>query len=104
MAPVPSSAPAPHEPASPVRLPRDLVPVIARHLEELGEYRMVVDPVDTQLLVDVQWAALEASRALGRRVRVLTSRAFEVREAPIAVLVTFEDRIRRPIPQQRIRF
>jgi hypothetical protein len=102
MAPVPSSTP--HGSASTARLPRDLVPVIARHLEELGEYRMVVDSVDTQLLVDVQWAALEASRALGRRVRVLTSRAADVRESPIAVLVTFEDRIRRPIPQQRTRF
>ena len=84
-------------------LPGDLVPMIVQDLQEDGEYRVVLDPLHAQQLVDVRWAALDAERLLGRRVRVVTSRAIETREAPITVLVTFGDH-HRAIPQQRIRY
>jgi hypothetical protein len=90
-------------PAASTQLPADLVPVITRHLEQSGEYRLVLDPREAQRLVDLRWAALGASRALGRRVRVIISRAVETREAPIDVLVTFDERVRPAIPQQRLR-
>lgn len=87
--------------AAATQLPADLVPLITRHLEEDGEYRLVLDPREAQRLVDVRWAALGAGRALGRKVRVIISRAIETREAPIDVLVRFEDRVRPAIPRQR---
>jgi hypothetical protein len=83
-------------------LPVDLVPVIARELQANGEYRVVLDPREAQRLVDVRWAALGAGRALGRSVKVVTSRAIETRNAPIAVLVTFVEGRRSPIPTQRL--
>jgi hypothetical protein len=93
-----SSAPA-HD--APAHLPVDLVPVITRHLEEVGEYRLVVDPRQAQQLVDLRWAALGAGRALGRKVHVITSRAVETREAPIAVVIRFDEEYRPAIPEQR---
>ena len=87
--------------ATSTHLPADLVPVITRQLELSGEYRLVLDPREAQRLVDVRWAALGAGRALGRRVRVIISRAVETREAPIDVLVTFDDCVRPAIPRQR---
>jgi hypothetical protein len=89
--------------ASGAQFPGDLVPTIVRGLQEVGEYRVVLDPLNAQQLVDVRWAALDAERVLGRRVRVVTSRAIETREAPVTVLVTFGDH-RRVIPHQRIRY
>ena len=88
--------------ASPQLLPGDLVPVIARELQATGEYRVVLDPREAQRLVDVRWAALGAGRALGRSVKVVTSRAIETRNAPITVLVTFVEGRRAPIPTQRL--
>jgi len=82
------------------RLPGDLVPRIVQDLQEDGEYRVVLDPLQAQQLVDVRWAALDAERLLGRRVRVVTSRAIETREAPVTVLVTFGEN-HRAIPRQR---
>ena len=83
-------------------LPADLVPVIVRDLQTSGEYRVVLDPRESQRLVDVRWAALGAGRALGRTVRVVTSRAIETRNAPITVLVTFVEGRRSTIPTQRL--
>ena len=82
---------------SPQLLPTDLVPVIVRDLQAGGEYRVVLDP-----RVDVRWAALGAGRALGRTVKVVTSRAIETRNAPITVLVTFVEGRRVTIPTQRL--
>jgi len=96
-----SASTATTEDASGTRLPADLVPVITRHLEEVGEYRLVVDPRQAQQLVDLRWAALGAARALGRKVHVVTSRAVETREAPIAVVVRFDENNRPSIPEQR---
>ena len=79
------------------------MPVITRHLEEVGEYRVVVDPRQAQQLVDLRWAALGAGRALGRKVHVITHRAVETREAPIAVVVRFDEQYRPAIPEQRQR-
>jgi hypothetical protein len=94
-------APAGKGAATSTQLPADLVPAIARQLERSGEYRLVLDPREAQRLVDVRWAALGAGRALGRKVRVIISRAVETREAPIDVLVAFEDHARPAIPRQR---
>ncbi|HEX2892478.1 MAG TPA: hypothetical protein VHO29_00560 [Marmoricola sp.] len=98
-----TSVPAPTSTgqAAPTALPDDLVPVITRHLEDAGEYRVVLDPREAQRLVDVRWAALGAGRILGRRVQVVTTRAIEAREAPISVLVRFDDRVRPAVPRQR---
>jgi hypothetical protein len=101
MASVPSSARSAGEVAASKQLPADLVPLITRHLEDVGEYRLVLDPREAQRLVDIRWAALGAGRALGRKVEVVTSRAVETRDAPIAVVVRFEDSARPPIPPQR---
>jgi hypothetical protein len=87
---------------SPQLLPTDLVPVIVRDLQAGGEYRVVLDPREAQRLVDVRWAALGAGRALGRTVKVVTSRAIETRNAPITVLVTFVEGRRVTIPTQRL--
>jgi hypothetical protein len=89
--------------ASGAQFPGDLVPTIVQGLQEAGEYRVVLDPLQAQQLVDVRWAALDVERVLGRRVRVVTSRAIETRDAPVTVLVTFGDQ-HRVIPQQRIRY
>jgi hypothetical protein len=43
----------------------DLVLVIADQLWSYGEYSVVIDPVPTQQLVDVQWAGLQAGRIIG---------------------------------------
>ena len=83
-------------------LPVDLVPVIVRDLQAKGEYRVVLDPREAQRLVDVRWAALGAGRALGRSVKVVTSRAIETRNAPITVLITFVEGRRATIPTQRL--
>jgi hypothetical protein len=88
-------------PAGAQPLPADLVPMIVRDLQAVGEYRVVLDPREAQRLVDVRWAALGAGRALGRTVKVVTSRAIETRNAPITVLVTFVDGRRAAIPAQR---
>jgi hypothetical protein len=98
-----SASRAPADDAPGTQLPVDLVPVITRHLEEVGEYRLVVDPRHAQQLVDLRWAALGAGRALGRKVHVVTTRAVETREAPIAVVVRFDEQYRPAIPEQRHR-
>jgi hypothetical protein len=84
-----------------VLLGEDLVPVIARHLAEVGEYRTTLDARDAQQLVDVRWAALRLSRQVGRKLRVIASRATETRDAPVTVRVTYAETGRRSIPRQR---
>jgi|SRR4051794_14658612 hypothetical protein len=58
-----------------VVLPQDLVDGIARHLEDAGEYRVTLEPGSPQRVIDLRWAALAASRRLGRRVNVAVTRA-----------------------------
>ena len=83
-------------------LPRDLVPDIARHLEDEGAYRVTLDPKQHQRVVDLRWAALAAGQLLGRRVLVAMTRAINTAEAPITVRMTFAPDHHRPsIPQQR---
>jgi hypothetical protein len=83
-------------------LPQDLVPDIARQLEEFGEYRITLDPRSPQRVIDVRWAALGAGRALGRRVRVDTIRSTVIAgDTPITVRVSFAPAHRRSIPRQR---
>jgi hypothetical protein len=82
-------------------LPDELVPVIAVHLDEGGEYRTVLDPGVPQQLVDLRWAALRAGRLLGRRVRVSTTQAVSSGSAPIMARVTFASGHGATIPRQR---
>jgi hypothetical protein len=82
-------------------LPHDLVPVIAVHLDEAGEYRAVLDPGVPQQLVDLRWASLRAGRLLGRRVRVSTTQAVDPGIAPIVARVTFASGRASTIPRQR---
>ena len=94
--------PAASDPASGAQLLSvDLAGTIARQLELSGEYRTTLDPRDAQRLVDIRWAALGLGRRLGRRLRVIASRAVETREAPVTVLVTYAETGRPSIPPQR---
>jgi hypothetical protein len=90
-------------------LPADLVPGIAQHLEDEGEYRITVDARSPQQLVDVRWAALSAGRLLGRPVQVITTKAVSSNKGPILMKVTWasaqrsaqQSAQRRTIPRQR---
>jgi hypothetical protein len=66
----------------------DLVAEIARTLQQAGFYHVTLDAWPSQRLVDLRWAALSAGRLLGRRVRVVSSRAVNADEGPITVRVT----------------
>lgn len=88
--------------AAATELPSDLVPDIARQLEDSGEYRVSFVPVDPQRLVDLRWAALGAGRMIGRRVHVVVSRAqVDPGNTPITVRVTCGPMSRPNIPRQR---
>jgi hypothetical protein len=82
-------------------LPADLVPVIAVHLDDAGEYRVMLDPGVPQQLVDLRWAALRAGRMLGRRVKVSTTQAVRSGNEPIMARVTFASGHGSTIPHQR---
>jgi hypothetical protein len=82
-------------------LPDELVPVIAVHLDETGEYRAVLDPTAAQQLVDLRWAALRAGRLLGRRVKVTTTQAVASGNAPVVARVRFAPSHASTIPRQR---
>lgn len=79
----------------------DLVAEIARHLADAGEHRLTLAPGHPQRLVDLRWAALRAGRQLGRRVRVVTSRAVNTGDTPITVRVTCAPAHRGLIPPMR---
>lgn len=79
----------------------DLVADIARHLEGADEYRLTLPPGRPQRLVDLRWAALRAGRLLGRRVRVVTSRAVDTSEIPITVRMTCAPEHQGLIPPMR---
>lgn len=79
----------------------NLVADIARHLEDAGVYRLTLPPGHPQRLVDLRWAALRAGRMLGRRVRVVTSRAVHTSEIPITVRMSCAPARRGLIPPMR---
>src|SRR3954447_19308424 len=82
-------------------MPRDLADDIASELESAGEYRAVLDPRQPQRLVDLRWAALAAGRILGRKVKVVMTRAVHDTDAPITVRVVDAPILRPAIPPQR---
>jgi len=79
----------------------DLARDVAAHLEQDGEYRAVLDSGSLQQLVDLRWAALRAGRALGRRVKVMTTQPVDSDSAPISVQVRFAAGHGQGIPSQR---
>jgi hypothetical protein len=79
-----------HSPAS--RDPRwDRVVEIASKLWIDGVYVVEADPSRTQRYVDLQWAAHQAGRVLGGRVKIETSGARGPDAPTITVTVTYVD-------------
>jgi hypothetical protein len=87
--------------AAPEASLEDLVADITRHLEDAGVYRLTLPPGHPQRMVDLRWAALRAGRLLGRRVRVVTSRAVHTSEIPITVRMSCAPVQRGLIPPMR---
>lgn len=79
----------------------DLVADIAGHLQDASEYRLTLVPRPPQRLVDVRWAALRAGQLLGRRVRVVTSRAMSAGDNPITVRIISSPAHHGLIPRMR---
>jgi hypothetical protein len=67
----------------------DLAIEIAAKLWLDGEFVIELDPIPTQRLVDLQWAARQAGRALGGRARVRMSRPRGPKDPTVTVTVTY---------------
>lgn len=67
----------------------DLVLEIADQLWSYGEYSVVLEPVPTQGLVDVQWAGLQAGRIIGSPTDVEITRC--AGGSAVVVRVTYVD-------------
>lgn len=70
----------------------DRVIEIAAKLWIDGEYVTELDPVPTQRFVDLQWAARQAGRVLGRRTQVQVGASHESPDPTVTVTVTYVDR------------
>jgi hypothetical protein len=77
------------------RTPRDphwdRVVEIASKLWIDGRYVVELDRSQTQHLVDLQWAAHQAGRALGGRAKIETSGARRREDPTVTVTVTYAD-------------
>jgi len=71
--------------------PWDLAIEIAAKLWINGEYVAEVDPLPTQRLVDLQWAAHQAGRVLGGRAKVKVTGTLGRDPRSVTVTVTYVD-------------
>lgn len=69
----------------------DLTLEIASKLWFYGEYVFDMDPLPSQRLVNVRWAALQAGRLLGVRAEVDVTGPFSSTDPTVTVTVTFAD-------------
>jgi hypothetical protein len=69
----------------------DLVIEIAAMLWVDGQYVARLEPLPTQRLVDLQWAARQAGRVLGGRANIGMSRPGAPKDRTVVVTVTYVD-------------
>ena len=80
----------------------DAIADIVRQLDHAGEFRLTLVPDLPQRLVDLRWAALRASRLLGRPVDVAVSGGIlNSAEGPVTIRMTCAAPTRPEIPRQR---
>lgn len=74
----------------------DQVVEIAALLWVEGEYATDIDPSPTQRFVDLQWAARQAGRILGRRTAVIVSSPRGAEDPTVTVKVSYADSEKEP--------